>query len=362
MGLAEEIVRTAVLFGSGITLLLGVEQLSGRSVRSRSNYLLFAVSIFVAIILYNHAELSAGPPAHPWRAFLYVTSVYVIGPLNYLYYRSLIYPDLRIGREQAFHFLPAVVALSIELYLQTRPEPVKAAALHDVFTSVRFHPLLAFLFVGGFSFYLYQLFLLRQCLLLWNEPDIHRGLRLVVALETVNVLTPVPVLVWMFTRMSGLILLAGMMTTTVLITIFLTNNRFPTLFLQIQEALIRKKYGRSFLKGVDIDGIGRRLEALMIGECAYRDDDLTLSSLARRVGLTPHQLSQYLNEKIKTGFSGYINAFRVGEAKRLLVDDPSMSVISICFRVGFNSKSSFNSVFKQSTGMTPTEYRLRHGE
>ena len=71
----------------------------------------------------------------------------------------------------------------------------------------------------------------------------------------------------------------------------------------------------------------------------------------------PHQLSQFLNERLETSFTRYVNSFRVEEAKWLLLEKPARSILSICYQVGFSSKSSFNSVFKNITGFTPTEFR-----
>jgi len=65
---------------------------------------------------------------------------------------------------------------------------------------------------------------------------------------------------------------------------------------------------------------------------------------------------------MNTSFWDYVNRFRVEEARDLLENNPDVSIISVCFKVGFNSKSSFNTAFKKMTGMTPTEYRSRSGQ
>jgi AraC-like DNA-binding protein len=77
--------------------------------------------------------------------------------------------------------------------------------------------------------------------------------------------------------------------------------------------------------------------------------------------VTPHQLSEILNERLNMNFSSYLNGFRVREAERLLVKRGDRSIIEIAFEVGFNSKASFNNHFLKQTGLTPSEYRKRHG-
>ena len=59
-------------------------------------------------------------------------------------------------------------------------------------------------------------------------------------------------------------------------------------------------------------------------------------------------------------FSNFINRYRVDEAKKLLGEDPDRTVLTICYHVGFGSKTSFNVTFKEYTGMTPTRYRDLH--
>ena len=51
--------------------------------------------------------------------------------------------------------------------------------------------------------------------------------------------------------------------------------------------------------------------------------------------------------------------YRVEEAKRLIREDPEarLTVEDIAEQVGYNSKSSFNTVFKKLTGQTPSEFR-----
>ena len=73
--------------------------------------------------------------------------------------------------------------------------------------------------------------------------------------------------------------------------------------------------------------------------------------------MTPHQLSQFLNEQMKANFRNYVNGYRVREARRLLAHNGKTSISSICYEVGFNSKSTFYTVFKEVTGKTPREIR-----
>jgi len=91
---------------------------------------------------------------------------------------------------------------------------------------------------------------------------------------------------------------------------------------------------------------------------------LKIDDLAQRVSLSPKLLSTLINRRFKVNFFEYINSFRLREIKRYL-SDPQMSdhsTIELAFRAGYNSKSSFNRLFKLETGMTPSQYRIKSSE
>lgn len=104
-----------------------------------------------------------------------------------------------------------------------------------------------------------------------------------------------------------------------------------------------------------------RLMALMNDEKPYLDPELSLMKLSRMIGITKEDLSQVINEQLGKNFKNFINAFRVEEAKKKLLDprEEQYVLLKIAFDVGFNSKSVFNSSFKKVTGMSPSEFRRK---
>jgi AraC-like DNA-binding protein len=95
----------------------------------------------------------------------------------------------------------------------------------------------------------------------------------------------------------------------------------------------------------------------------WLDPDLTLEQLASQVKLRPKLLSHTINEGLGKNFFEFINQYRIEEAKRLLTDpaDKRITVLEVLYQVGFNSKSSFNTVFKKQTGLTPSEFKKKMG-
>ena len=106
-----------------------------------------------------------------------------------------------------------------------------------------------------------------------------------------------------------------------------------------------------------------RLVALMEAEHPYRRGDLTLQDLADALGVSSHNLTEILNTQLGQSFYDFVNGYRVREVQGRLTDPAyaNWTVLAIGMDAGFNAKSSFNAAFKRHTGMTPSQYRERHG-
>jgi AraC-like DNA-binding protein len=120
-----------------------------------------------------------------------------------------------------------------------------------------------------------------------------------------------------------------------------------------------RRYERSGLDREKAPEYLLRLDNVMRLEKPWLEADLTLGDLAKRAGLTPHNLSQLLNEELGQSFFDYINRNRVEEVKRCLLDPAyaSQTILDIALAAGFSSKTAFNSAFRQHTGVTPSHFR-----
>ncbi len=101
------------------------------------------------------------------------------------------------------------------------------------------------------------------------------------------------------------------------------------------------------------------LMELMNQEKPYLDGSLTLESLSKLLSTNRTYLSQAIKANTENTFSEFINSYRIDEARRMLLDDKfsNLSIEGIALSVGFNSRSTFNKVFKEFTGITPSYFR-----
>lgn len=119
-----------------------------------------------------------------------------------------------------------------------------------------------------------------------------------------------------------------------------------------------KRYAKSGLSEEKGAQLYSDLNQLMNEKSLYKENDLTLTELAKRLGVHPNHLSQVINEKEKKNFYHYINSLRIDEFIRLaaLPNSKQYTLLGIAYDCGFNSKSSFNKQFKEHTGKTPSEF------
>ena len=102
----------------------------------------------------------------------------------------------------------------------------------------------------------------------------------------------------------------------------------------------------------------QQLMTLMRDQQMYRQSELSLSTLADALDISVHQVSELLNAHLGKSFYELINEYRLNHACRLLSDSKClMRVLDVAFDAGFNNKNSFNRAFKDSFGVTPTQYR-----
>ena len=103
--------------------------------------------------------------------------------------------------------------------------------------------------------------------------------------------------------------------------------------------------------------LSARLVGLMEKEAPYRHADLTVRRLAHLLGEEPKRLSYHFKRSLSTSYSGYINDWRLRSVCRDLVEKPRRSILDIAMDNGFNSKSSFNTLFRNKYGKTPRAFR-----
>jgi len=145
------------------------------------------------------------------------------------------------------------------------------------------------------------------------------------------------------------------------VVIVYTFIKEPEKLFQIE--IRKQKYKTSALSDVDLEQYSRQLGELLENSKLYLDGEIKLSTLAEKLKISSHTLSQVINQYHKTNFYDYMNKFRVEEVKTRLQnnDHKDLTILAIAYESGFNSKSSFNNIFKKYVGKTPTQFLKEQG-
>jgi len=102
------------------------------------------------------------------------------------------------------------------------------------------------------------------------------------------------------------------------------------------------------------------LQRAMETDRAYKDETLSVASLAARLKVPEYRLRRVINQGLgHRNFNVYVNGYRLAEARAALASPAQrdLPVLSIALEAGFGSIGPFNRAFKSDTGLTPTEYR-----
>lgn len=120
------------------------------------------------------------------------------------------------------------------------------------------------------------------------------------------------------------------------------------------------KYKNSGLTADIAVKLATRISLDMEQKQYYLDPDLTLTALAEKTETSQAYLSQVINQHFQKNFFDFVNHYRVEEFKRRISDHRHrhLSILGIALECGFNSKSSFNRIFKKLTGENPSSYRI----
>jgi len=116
----------------------------------------------------------------------------------------------------------------------------------------------------------------------------------------------------------------------------------------IQDANLKK----------DEEDFVHKLLSHMKEQKPYINPDITIAKLSDELGVTPEYLSGILNGRLSMNFFDFINHHRIEEFKELCKNpkNQNFTLISLSYDCGFNSKATFNRVFKKNVGVTPSEY------
>lgn len=121
---------------------------------------------------------------------------------------------------------------------------------------------------------------------------------------------------------------------------------------------IKEKYGSQPLNQDSLESIAASIRFEIESNNLHLNPRLSLEVLSQKTGIPSHKISQTFTRQMGTSFLDYINQMRILEFDKRLDsgEDKVYNLLSIALSCGFNSKATFNRVFKKFKGVTPSTY------
>ncbi len=348
------------LICAGVILLMATGQLLLKR-RTYKNWVTFGLFFNIAMVLINsYLFYSAVVLDYPYLMHLHIPFFYAMGPFLYMMYKIILTKEYDFNYKTWFHFTPAIIATGLMVPYYARSDFAgKKSEYAQMLTGLAFDQQVILFFIGGLILlgYLTYMMLGLTKIMKWRLLKSETASSILLGIVGGSLLACLLLDLSFVTRELIFMAISTLMLNGLVMAINLIGRRYPEFFQNLQIIVESEGYSRSLIEDLDLDEVKANLEQLMNEDKIFREEDLTLARLSQLLGISSHQLSQYLNEKLQRNFSTYINEYRIAEAKHLLKEEKEATVLNIAYRVGFNSKSAFNKAFRKLVTQTPSEFR-----
>jgi AraC-like DNA-binding protein len=291
--------------------------------------------------------------------FLPIFYSFAFGPLIYFYVKSLVNQSLIFQKRDFLHFIPVLFQAGLYLFLTTKNYDFKNWYWENVHQGITYKiefdgTFISMLIYLGLSI---RLLMKYQNFVVNNFSETSR-IRLN-WLKTILIILVILCLQWLleiilrdyfhlYFNYDYSIQILGIMA----LILAVGGIRQSNLSINFEEETIPKTQ-------VLIDNqILEQLKNGMEIQKLYLNPTLTLSEFAKELKLNPKIVSQQINAGLGKSFNDFVNEYRVEEVKRRLnsSDIDRLTILGIAFESGFNSKTTFNRIFKDFTGVAPRDF------
>ncbi|MFD1768728.1 helix-turn-helix domain-containing protein [Sphingobacterium suaedae] len=176
------------------------------------------------------------------------------------------------------------------------------------------------------------------------------------------------ILLWFSVDLGNLVVYPGLSSTSIVLGLILYFKVYKSHMLQpaaahtdptnILHDRVSSKYQKNAIDIIYLEGKRTALEELMHREHVFLDADISSSDLAAKLNMSNHDLSLVFSQLMDTNFYQYINGLRIDYFIKHIdfVMEDKKTILALAYESGFQSKSTFNKYFKQTTGISPTDY------
>lgn len=361
-------------------IIFGVSTLQGLFVASnlwllkkgnqRANRLLGALILVIALILFQNFIITAGFYTYlPHLTFVFYPLNGLIGPLFFIYVIVLLYPQHQFRPIELLHFLgftilmiyhwkflwfSAETKIQIAEWVYYSNDAIQKQALISII-SLRLHTTTYAVF--AILAITKRIAVLKEQHALGSINYLHKFNQIAYLFAGYALLSMiVTICAFTFKWHLGLFEVYGhVVNASFLLLMAIVTIHFPKhLFFVLKE----KPIGIHEISEPSTSAPQVELFDFMTEKKLYLNPDLKLHDLAIQLEVAPHLLSEKINQELNMNFYDFVNHFRIEEFKHraLAPENSHLTLLALAYDVGFNSKASFNRIFKKNTGLTPSQF------
>jgi len=366
---SHPIAFTIILIFGLQAIVLSVLLLLKKPIR-QSNIFLALLLFFFSLMSVNIALVNILITYNIINVFRFVQLelLFGIGPSLYLFTKSITDPDYRISRKEHIHFIPVVLEF---IFYRTPIYRIGSEGLYKLPRHPFTHVYLIEQWLAIASVFIYIFLSVRLLLQYrkWLETKYSN-----LSNRTLGwVKTPVFIysgfwIVWMILTQVDKVVFQNAYKEFYFLPSFIGLSIF-TCWIGFKGYIKSQTEASGFSKTSIISEQEnsnpeevQRIVSLMIHDKPYLNPDLDLPMLSELANLNIKTTSYIINNDLHMNFYEFVNKHRVEEFKQRLQrpDRDKLTLLGHAYESGFNSKSTFNFVFKKFTDQTPREYYLQN--
>jgi AraC-like DNA-binding protein len=363
-------------------LFLSLFLLTRKNGKQVSNILLGSFFLAICINLLDLFLLQEGFYfSNPQLAGLGSCLPLLFGPLIYFYTKSVIYKNFSLSLKTIYHFLPFLILFAGTEYYYLGKSHSEQEDILSGFQSYHFPYLISI--ISTLIFLQFLVYILASLSLISvykkasgqyfsdsrnvNVSWLYNTLVFFVAIIIISALNGIIAQTYWVKYYLTVLNIIVLFMLFYVIRVMMKALHKPDFFSIPDEGEMHVQSRESALKSsskpdnLESGRIANKLVDYVKENKPYLNPELTLDQLASQLSLKPRVLSQVINEELGQNFYDFINRNRIEEATILLNNpkDRKITVLEVLYEVGFNSKSSFNTLFKKYTGLTPSEFKKK---
>lgn len=359
-------ILTTIIFVFALqAIVLGVLLLTKRP-RNQSNIFLSLLIFFFALMALNIALVNVLSSYGMMDTFRYVQleMLYGIGPALYFYTKSITDNDFQFSKKHLIHFVPLVLEF---IFYRTSIYRLGADGLYQTPSHPYTKFYLAEQWLGILSITLYTIVSIVILFRYQNWLKQHFS-----NLENKSLhWLKLPIIIyaafwigWMILTEIDRFVFDSTLRNTYFLPTFV-GLAVVTYWIGFKGYLKARAetsgYSSKKIKSEDNSHNpewAEKITKVMESKKPYLDAELDLTKLSELVDINPKQVSHTINRSFSKNFYEYVNSYRVEAFKQRVAkpENKKLTLLGLAFDCGFKSKSTFNDVFKKTTGTTPSQY------